>query len=156
MSRIWRHAFVMALLVVGSAVWQRSSEAADTAADRELCKRLWEDHLEAVMAHQPTRIAFTQDALVIYPDMLELRGRAEIQAHLAKVFAARKVLKAGFKIERVEVVGSRAYTFVLVDELVQEGAAAPARVLARYATVWEQQPDKSWQIAHLLVNYRKP
>src|SRR5687767_9152515 len=150
MSRIWRcrATSLLGVLLAMLLAWspaQRSGEAADTAADRELCKRLWEDHLEAVMAHQPTRIAFTQDALVIYPDMLELRGRAETQAHLAKVFAARKVLKAGFKIERVEVVGARAYTFVLVDELVQEGAAAPARVLARHATVWEQQPDKSWQ-----------
>jgi uncharacterized protein (TIGR02246 family) len=146
---------VVAMLLVWSPVCQQSSEAADPGSDKELCRRLWEDHLGAVRARQPERIAFAKDAVLIYPDMLELRGRDAIQAHLVKAFAGLKILEVGFKIERCEVVGARAYTFVTVDELVQEGAAAPARLHARCATVWEQQPDKSWQIAHFLVNYLK-
>jgi uncharacterized protein (TIGR02246 family) len=121
----------------------------------ELCRRLWEDYLEAVRALQPEKIAFAKDAVLIYPDMLELRGRDAIRAHLVKVFAGLKILEVGFKIERFEVVGARAYTFVTVDQLVQEGGAPPTRLRARCATVWEQQPDKSWQIAHFLVNYLK-
>jgi ketosteroid isomerase-like protein len=136
-------------------VCQQSSEAADVGSDRELCRRLWEGHLEAVKAGQLDKLAFTADAVLIYPDTLELRGRDAIQAHLGKSFAGLKSLEAGFKIDRCEVVGGRAYTFVTVDERTQDGAAPPARHHARYAAVWEQQPDKSWQIAHLLVNYRK-
>ena len=108
-----------------------------------------------LQALQPEKIAFAKDAVLIYPNMLELRGRDAIQAHLAKAFAGLKILDVGFKIERVEVVGARAYTFVTVDEQIQEGAAPPARRHARCAIVWEQQPDKSWQIAYSLVNYRK-
>jgi ketosteroid isomerase-like protein len=151
-----RLGLLMAMLLIWSPVCQRSSGAADAGSDRELCRRLWEDHLEAVTSRQPEKIPFAHDAVLVYPDLPELRGREAIQAHLVRVFAGLKVLKAGFKIERSEVVGARAYTFVVVDELIQEGAAPPARRLARCAAVWEQQPDKSWQLAHLLVNYRKP
>lgn len=146
--------FLVATLFVLSPVCQQSGEAADVASDRALCRRLWEGHLEAVTARQPEKVAFTTDAVLVYPDMLELRGRDAIQAHLAKAFAGVKILETGFKIDRCEVVGGRAYTFVTVDELTQEGAAQ-ARHHARCAAVWEEQPDKSWQIAHLLVNYRK-
>lgn len=143
-----------AMLFVWSPVCQQSSEAADVGSDRELCRRLWEGHLEAVKAQQPAKVPFAKDAVVIYPDTPELRGEA-IQAYLVKTFASLKTLEAGFKIERCEVVGGRAYTFVTIDELIQEGAAPPTRRLARCATVWEQQADKSWQIAHFVVNYRK-
>jgi ketosteroid isomerase-like protein len=100
-------------------------------------------------------IAFTKDAVLTYPDVPPLRGREAIQAHLAKVFAGMKFINAGFKIDRCEVVGARAYTFVIVDEQVQEGTAPATRRHARSAVVWEQQPDKTWQIAHFLVNYLK-
>ena len=142
-------------LFVWSPMWQRGSEAADAGPDRELCRHLWEGHLEAVKAGQLDKLAFTADAVLIYPDMLELRGRDAIRAHLVKALAGLKILEAGFKVDRCEVVGGRAYTFVTVDERTQEGAAPPARRHARYAAAWEQQPDKSWQMAHVLVNYRK-
>lgn len=144
---------VMALLI-GSPVCQRG-EAADAAADREVCMNLWKEHLEAVKALEPGRIAVANDAVFFYPDMAALRGRDAIQAHLVKALAGLKILEVGFKIERCEVVGARAYNFATVDELIQEGAASPARRHARYATVWEQQPDKNWQIAYLVVNYLK-
>jgi uncharacterized protein (TIGR02246 family) len=146
---------LVAMLLIWSPVYQVSSEAADARSDRELCTRLWEDYLEAVMSLQPEKIAFAKDAVLVYPEMPELRGRDAIQAHLVKAFSGLKILKLGFKMERFEVVGARAYTFVTVDELIQEGAAPPARRHARCTTVWEQQPDKSWQIAHFLVNYLK-
>jgi ketosteroid isomerase-like protein len=146
---------LVAKLLVLSSVWPPSSEAADLESDRKLCARLWEGYLGAVMAGQPEKIAFAKDAVLIYPDMSELRGGDAIQAHLVKVFASLKVLKVGFKIERFEVVGARAYTFVTVDETIQDGPAPSATRLARCAAVWEQQPDKSWQIAYFLVNYLK-
>ena len=161
MSRISRSwlASVRGVLAAMLFAWfpacQQRSEAADVGSDRELCRRLWEGHLEAVKALQPEKVPFAKDAVLIYPDMPELRGDA-IQTHLAKTFASVKIIEAGFKIERCEVVGARAYTFVTVDELIQEGAAPPTRRHARCATVWEQQPDRSWQMAHFLVNYRKP
>jgi ketosteroid isomerase-like protein len=149
------HGVLVAVLLIWSPVCQQSSEAADAGSDNDLCRRLWEGHLEAVKALQPEKTSFANDAVLIYPDMPELRGRDAIQAHLVKVFAGLKVLDVGFKIGRCEVVGARAYTFVTVDEEIQQGAAPPARRHARCAAAWEQQPDKSWQIAYFLVNYLK-
>jgi len=147
-------AVLVATLLIGAPVCQ-SVEAAGPETDK-LGRRLWEDYLEAVMAGQPERIAFAKEAVLIYPELDPLRGRDAIQAHLAKALASQKIVKAGFKVDRFEVVGTRAYSFVVMDELIQEGAGPQARRLARCATVWEQQPDQSWQIVHFLVNYRKP
>jgi uncharacterized protein (TIGR02246 family) len=147
---------LVAMLLAWAPLCPRISQAADVASDRDLCRRLWEGHLEAVRAAQPEGMAFAKEAVLVYPDMLELRGREAIHAHLAKAFAARKTLEAGFRIDSCEVVGARTYTFVTVDELAQEGTAPAARRHARYATVWEQQADQSWLIARSLVNYRKP
>jgi uncharacterized protein (TIGR02246 family) len=146
----------VALLFALSPVLQRRTAAADVASEQGLCRRLWEGHLEAVRSLQPEKVAFTKDAVLVYPDRPELRGREAIQSHLVKVFAELKVLEQGFKIDRCEVVGEHAYTFATVEQLAQEGTAPPARRHARCAVLWEQQPDKSWQIAHFLVNYRTP
>ena len=146
---------VLVILLISSPVCHESIEAAQVGSGKELSRRLWEGYLEAVMALQPEKIAFAKDAVLVYPDTLELRGRDAIQAHLVKVFKHLKILEVSFKIERAEEVGARAYTFVTVDELIQEGAAPPTRRHARCAAVWEQQPDKSWQLAYFLVNYLK-
>jgi ketosteroid isomerase-like protein len=146
---------VIALLLSWSPVCPQVSEAADAASDQALCRRLWEGHLEAVMAQQPEKIPFAKDVVVIYPDMPALRGRDAIQAHLVKALSGLKVLEMGFKMERCEVVGTRAYTFVTVAEKTQEGAGPAASRHARCATVWEQQPDKTWEMSYFLVNYLK-
>ena len=146
---------VLMMLLICSPVCQESSEAVQVGSGKELSRQLWESYLGAVMALQPEKIAFAKDAVLIYPDKLELRGRVAIQAHLVKMFAGLKILEVSFKIERAEEVGARAYTFVTIDELIQEGAAPPTRRHARCAAVWEQQPDKSWQLAYFLVNYLK-
>lgn len=149
-----RRGVLIAVILVCSPAWLRSEEA-DAGPGKELCRSLWEGYLEAIKAQQPERIPFAKDAVVIYPDMLALSGRDAIEAHLGKLLSGLKTIEVGFKIDRCEVVGPRAYAFVTVDELIQEGATAPARRHARCAAVWEQQPDKSWRIAHFLVNYRK-
>jgi hypothetical protein len=60
-----------------------------------------------------------------------------------------------FTLIHCDVVGSKAYTFVTINELEQESGQAPVRALARCGIVWQRQPDQSWQILHFLVNYLK-
>ena len=151
-------ALLMPILLMGSVVGPQRSEAADTASDQALCRRLWEDHLEAVTASQPQLIAFAKDAVVTYPDMPPLRGREAIQAHLVKMFAALKVVKTGFKMERSRSSATCLYvrhrrTRRLKKARLASDAASDAR---RRATVWEQATgQRTRQIAHLLVNYLK-
>jgi len=148
----------LALLVAGLLMWcPTGSEAGDSVADKALCTRIWGEYLEAVRGLQPEKVAawFTKDAVLIYPDIVELSGREAIRAHFVKVFPDVKIFELTFRLDRFEVVGSHAYTFATVNELVQEGSAPQARLHARCAVAWQQQPDMSWQIAYFIVNYAK-
>jgi len=85
--------------------------------------------------------------------MLELRSRDSIQAVFVKGFPGTKVLEMTFTLIHFDVVGSKAYTFVTINELEQEGGQPPVRALARCGVVWQRQADNSWQISHFLLNY---
>lgn len=147
--------FVASLLIPCLAC-QRTSEGRMTpAAAKELCTRLWTDYIENVKTLAPDKVAawFTKDAVLIYPDMQELRGRDNLQAFFSKGFPGTKVLEMTFKLVHFDVIGPKAYTFVTIDELEQAGAKPPVHALARCGVIWERQADNSWQISHFLVNY---
>ena len=131
------------------------SYAADPVAARELCARLWRDYLETVKGSEPVKIAswFTKDAVLILPDMPVLSGRDAIQAHLLKALEGTKVSELAFTLDRFEVVGRRAFTFVSLDQLVQQGSGPPTRSQARCGVVWQRQADNTWQISYFLANY---
>ena len=129
----------------------------DPVAAKELCTRLWTNYVETVKPLQPDKCAscFTKDAVLIYPDMPELRSRDSIQAFFVKAFPGTKVLDLTFTLTHCDVVGSKAYTFVTMNEVEQEGTQPPVHALARCGVVWERQPDNSWQVSHFLVSYVK-
>ena len=131
------------------------SYAADPVAARELCTRLWRDYLETVKGSQPVKIAswFTKDAVLIFPDMPALSGRDAIQAHLLKALEGTKISELAFTLDRFEVVGRRAFTFVSLDQLVQQGSGPPTRSQARCGVVWQRQADNTWQISYFLANH---
>jgi ketosteroid isomerase-like protein len=150
--------FCAVLLLIGCSGCQQKSEALmDPVAAKELCTRLLTDYIETVKTLQPDKCAgwFTKDAVLIYPDMSELRSRDSIQAFFVKGFPGMKVLEMTFTLIHCDVVGSKAYTFATINELEQEGGQPPVRALARLGVVWQRQPDKSWQISHCLLNYLK-
>jgi ketosteroid isomerase-like protein len=148
--------FCAALLLVGGIGCQQKGEAPmDQAAAKELCTRLLTEYVESIKTLDPNKcdVWFTKDAVLIYPDMPELKGRDIIRAFFVKGFPGMKVLEMTFTLIHFDVVGSKAYTFVTIDELEQEGAKPPVHALARCGVVWERQTDNSWQISHFLVNY---
>jgi len=147
----------IALLVCCIGCQQKSQAPLDSAAAKELCTRLWTNYVDAVKPLQPDKCAswFTKDAVLIYPDMPALKTRDSIQAFFTKAFPGTKVLDMKFNLIHYDVVGSKAYTFLSIDELEQEGSQPPVHALARCGVVWEQQADNSWQISHFLVSYVK-
>jgi ketosteroid isomerase-like protein len=147
--------FMASLLVLSISCRQNGEAAMNAVAAKELCTRLLTDYIETVKTLQPDKCAgwFTKDAVLIYPDMPELRGRDSLQELFAKGMPAMKVLEMTFTLIHWDVVGSKAYTFVTINELEQEGSQPPVRALARCGIVWQRQPDRSWQISHFLVNY---
>ncbi len=149
--------FIASLLIFSIGCQQKGEAPMDPIAAKELCTRLLTDYIETVKTLQPDKCAgwFTKDAVLIYPDMLELRGRDSLQELFAKGMPSMKVLEMTFTLIHCDVVGSKAYTFVTINELEQEGDQPPVHALARCGIVWQRQPDQSWQILHFLVNYLK-
>jgi ketosteroid isomerase-like protein len=148
--------FCALLLLIGCIGCQQNNKALmDHATAQELCTRLWTDYVETVKTLEPDKCAgwFTKDAVLIYPDMPELKGRDSIRAFFIKGFPGMKVLEMTFTLIHFDVVNSKAYTFVTINELEQEGAKPPVHALARCGVVWEQQADSSWKISYFLVNY---
>ncbi len=147
--------FMLSLLVFGIGCQQKGEVAMNAVAAKELCTRLLTDYIETVKTLQPDKCAgwFTKDAVLIYPDMPELMGRDSLQELFTKGMPAMKVLEMTFTLIHCDVVGSKAYTFVTINELEQEGSQPPVRALARCGIVWQRQADNSWQILHFLVNY---
>jgi len=154
----YRRSMFAAGFLILSPVCLPICRAGDTEADKALSTRLWAEYLAVVKGVQADKVAawYTKDAVIILPDTAELRGRDAIQAYLVKAYQGLKILDLKLALDRVEVVGGHAYTFGTVDEVIQEGAAPQTKLRARCAAVWEQQPDKTWQIAHFLVNFLTP
>jgi uncharacterized protein (TIGR02246 family) len=147
--------FMLSLLIGFLGCQKKSVAPMEPAAAKELCTRLWTDYIETVKTMDLNRIAawFAKDAVLIYPEMAELRGHDTIQAFFRKALPGVKVLEMTFTLIHFDVVGPRAYTFVTIDELEQAGANLPAHALTRCGVVWERQNDGNWQISHFLLNY---
>ena len=147
--------FIASLIVFSIGCQQKGEAPMDPVAAKELCTRLLTDYIETAKILEPNKVAawFTKDAVLIYPDMAELRSRDSIQAFFLKAIPGVKVLEMTFTLIHCDVVGSKAYTFVTINELEQESGQAPVRALARCGIVWQRQPDQSWQILHFLLNY---
>jgi len=146
---------IASLFVCCIGCQQKSETPMDQAAAKELCTRLWTDYIGTVKTLEPNKVAawFAKDAVLIYPDMPELKGHGNIRAFFVKGFPGMKVLEMTFTLIHFDVVGSKAYTFATIDELEQEGDKPPVHALGRCGVVWERQADNSWQISYFLVNY---
>jgi uncharacterized protein (TIGR02246 family) len=147
--------FTVSLFIGFLGCQKKSDMPMEPAAAKELCTRLWTDYIETVKTMDPNRIAawFAKDAVLIYPEMAELRGHETIQAFFRKALPGVKVLEMTFILIHFDVVGPRVYTFATVDELEQASANPPAHALTRCGVVWERQTDGSWKISHFLLNY---
>jgi ketosteroid isomerase-like protein len=123
----------------------------------ELCTRLWTGYLEAVKSVKPGKVAgwFAMDAALIYHGMAEIRSRDSIEAFMAKVLPGRRYLELDFTLEHFDVVGSKAYTFVTLNELVEVDGQPKTRYRTRCGAVWQQQADNTYQISHCLISFQK-
>jgi uncharacterized protein (TIGR02246 family) len=161
MSRYFSR-YAEALLGIGATVVlltcpfvQAESGAVDPKTARDLSNRLWTEYVATLKKADPIKIAawFTKDAVLLYPNEPELRGRDAIQAHVVKAFEGLKFVELTYALDHVAVVGDEAFTFVTLEETYQQGTAPQVRQQARCGVVWQRQPDNSWQIPYFLVNY---
>jgi uncharacterized protein (TIGR02246 family) len=148
---------VVLLLICVGGCQQKLETPTDPTVAKEICLRLWTDYLETLKTVQPNKIAgwFTKEAVLVYHGMAEFRSRDSIEAFLVNVLPGRKYLELTFTLHHFDVVGSKAYTFVTLDELVEESGQSQARYQTRCGVVWQRQADNTWQISYDLINYLK-
>ncbi len=77
--------FSAVLMVVLGLPWQGSAAPESTEA-RQLCTRLWTEYTDTAKTGDWDKVAawYADDAVLIYPELAELRGRAAIGAHFRR------------------------------------------------------------------------
>jgi uncharacterized protein (TIGR02246 family) len=133
---------------------QAESGAADPKTARDLSNRLWTEYVATLKKADAIKIAawFTKDAVLLYPNEPELRGREAIEAHVVQAFQGVTFVGLTYGLDHVALVGDEAFTFVTFEETYQQGTGPQVRQQARCGVVWRRQPDNTWQIPYFLVN----
>lgn len=95
---------------------------------------------------------FTEDAILMEPEMADVVGRTAIRDFAASIFAMMTIPEIEITPREVNVYGETAYDFGTYREVVQpkDGPATTHR--GRYAVVWNRQPDGAWKFARVMVN----
>src|SRR5262249_54459827 len=110
----------------------------------------------AAGAHKPEVAAalYTEDAVLMAPELPEIRGRQAIADFLSHLPRIEK-----FTWERHEVVGGNdlAYSwgaYTMVSYAPQ--ARHPITEKGKYLEIWRKQPDGSWKISRDIYNSDAP
>ena len=135
------------LLMVPASVAQSGRIEAEARKGIDAGNQAWIDGMKQGLA-APIAATYTQDGLDCSPTGECIRGRAAIEQHIRE-----QIEKLGRAISAsVKSVGS-----VQEGEFVYEWGRAEAsfangtKVVDRYLTVWQRQPDGSWKIFRNLV-----
>jgi uncharacterized protein (TIGR02246 family) len=154
-------AILLSLFLSGSSFTQNRQSQMSQATAKELCTRLWSDYIDTVKTLDGVKIAawFAKDAHLIYPNRDEIVGRDSIEAHLLRSFSGIKRIEFTFTLSHFDVLESKAYTFVTLEQLFVRDPnkqSQQPRQRARCALIWQRQADNTWKILHFLVNYFQP
>ena len=100
--------------------------------------------------------AFTENGLLMAPDMTSLRGRQAVQGYYQKIFDQYKTfLESGY--EEVRVSGNLAYGVGYAKvKLVPHRGGDTLLSTAKYINILQRQPDGSWLTTHDIWNANEP
>lgn len=121
-------------------------------AEIELSLRNFQEALVAGDARAAAAV-FTPDAHLYMPDAPAVTGRGEIDAAVARRFAAESILEMDMRHDRIDVAGGVAHLFGTMHQRVRDPGGAERDQLGRFATRWVRAADSAWRIDRLLVNY---
>jgi ketosteroid isomerase-like protein len=80
-----------------------------------------------------------------------LRGRREILAATADVFACCKYVESNIQLELSEITGDRAYQFGTYRDVIEPTGQPPIIMHGRLAAVLQRDGASTWRIDRLLV-----
>lgn len=110
--------------------------------------------IAAVTSGDPAASAaiYAEDAILMNPNLPDVRGRANIEAFFRSVFAAVAIRAMTITLVDMTVSGNRACELSSFTQVVQPAGAPPAEDRGRVMLVWERDPDGTWRIRYALVN----
>ena len=115
-------------------------------------------HVDAWRRNDADAVAtmFTDDAILLLPNVENVRGRAAIRAFVANVFSTTKVDRLDVTIEELDLHGDTAYERGSYSEGYTVHGQGAKRERGRYIMVWKQQPGGAWKIHRFLANHPVP
>ena len=108
----------------------------------------------AATSGDPSALAlvYTSDAVLMNPNVPDVRGRAEIEAHFHGAFAIIAIRQ--MTITPIEVVGNDqdAWELSTFTQVVARPNLPPAEDRGRVLLIWRRERDGNWRIRYALVN----
>ena len=95
---------------------------------------------------------YTLDAVLMNPNLPDVRGRQAIEANFRRAFSAVAIREMTLTPVEVRVCGSRAYELRTFTQVIERAGQTPAEDRGRAMLVWAREPDGRWRIRHALVN----
>ena len=110
--------------------------------------------IAAATSSDAARLAavYTLDAVLMNPNVPDVRGRADIEGHFRRAFAAIAIRKMTLTPVEVTICDGRAYDLSAFTQLIGGAGQAPAEDRGRVMLVWAREPGGRWRIARALVN----
>lgn len=110
--------------------------------------------IAAATSSDPARLAavYTSDAVLMNPNAPDVRGRADIEEHFRRAFAAIAIRKMTLTPVEVTICDRRAYELSAFSQIIGQAGQAPAEDRGRVMLVWAREPGGPWRISHALVN----
>jgi ketosteroid isomerase-like protein len=129
----------------------------DSNSDLQLCTDLWQSYADVLKTGNPDSIGakFTDDAMIVYPEIPDIKGKENIQNLLNNTFPNIKMQGFDFSIEKFSVADSTVFCFIKLKEKYLNAENAVMNSDARISTLWKLGTDDNWRISLFQVNYKK-
>lgn len=128
----------------------------DNNSDFQLCNDLWQSYADLLKIGNPDSIMkkFTNDAIIVYPDIPDIIGKENVQKLLNRTFPNIKLQEFDFKIKQFCVTDSTVFSFINVKEKYLNSENIEYNSDARISTLWKLEADNNWRISLFQVSYK--
>ena len=95
---------------------------------------------------------FSDDAVLLFPDMPDARGRDAVREALKQGFDAVAIESLETEIDTIEVFDDVAYEWGRYTERMAESGKPAVTAQGRYLMRWQRQGDGTWKVTRFTGN----
>ncbi len=121
---------------------------------RQEIARAWAEYREVLTRGDAEAFAraYTADAVLMEPNLEDIRGREALAAFAARGFAGMKIVEVENTTWELDLEGDTAHELGTFAETVATPDGTTTRHRGRYAAVWKKEADGRWRIHRLMVH----